>query len=123
MVRPCRGGETGRLRGARQTDRRLRKKPEARRLASVRGAQAIRYLVELAPQLLDRRVLFLDVRIFGFELGLFHRHLAEIGDREPPAEYFIAADLELGLAFGGQTVADRLKIADQVVERSIVADV
>ena len=49
--------------------------------------------------------------------------VAEIGDRQPPAEDFVAADLQLGLMIRRQIVADRLEIADEIVERGIFADV
>src|SRR4029079_19633858 len=82
-----------------------------------------RHLVELAPQILDARAVRISGGIFVLELRLLGRLLSEIGHRQAAAEHFVAADLELGLVLRRQIVADRLKIADEVVERGIFADV
>ncbi len=90
--------------------------------AALRPAELVRHFVELAPQLLDRGVVH-AARIFALERRLLGRLLAQIGDRQAPSEHLVAADIELGLATVGEVVADRLEIADQVVERGVLADV
>ena len=51
-----------------------------------------------------------------------HVEPAEL-DPQSVTEHVVAADLQFGLVFGRQIVADRLQVADQVVERGILADV
>ena len=89
----------------------------------VRLAKLERHLVEFAAQLFDARAILIASAIFGFDLDLFGRLLAEITDGQASPEDLVAADLELGLVFGRKIVADRLEVTDQVVERGELADV
>ena len=49
---------------------------------------------------------------FAFELSLVRGLIAEVSDRQAPAEYVVPADLELRLMLGGQVVPDRLEVTD-----------
>src|SRR5690348_423512 len=92
-------------------------------LAVVPLAELERHLVELAPQLLDARRVLIVAAIFRLELDFLRRLLAKIADRQPATEHVVAADLELGLVLGRKIVADGLEVADQVIERGVLADV
>src|SRR5690242_18866708 len=110
---------------ARPPRRMHRQQPETRRpgLAVVRLAELVGDLVELAAKLLDIVAVRPAARIFRFQLDLLGGLLAKIADRQPPAEHVVAADLHFGLVIGRKIVADRLQVADQVVERGVLANV
>src|SRR5688572_15845351 len=69
----------------------------------------IRDFIELVLQLRQARFVLRVAgtgRVALLELHLLGGHFAKIGDGESLAENLVAADLELGAAFGGQIVAD-----------------